>query len=213
MSSNSTPPDGRMSDHTDNAPPDGLQTDRTLLNQFRIGSDAAAEALFVRYAERLETLAGRQLAKDLRARVDPDDVVQSVFRTFFRRVSRGDYVVPEGEELWGLLLVIGLNKIRAHAAHHRAVKRNVGNTVSSDAALGQLAVSDESGAVMLRIIIGELVDAMPASHAQIVNLRIEGYEISEIADQTERSKRTVERVLQQFRDRLRDAVETNHERT
>jgi hypothetical protein len=34
--------------------------------------------------------------------VDAVDLVQSIFRTFFRRVRRGCYDVPDGEELWKL---------------------------------------------------------------------------------------------------------------
>ncbi len=52
------------------------------------------------------------MAPDLAGRVDADDIVQSVFRTFFRRVAKGDYEVPDGEELWKLFLVIALNKVR-----------------------------------------------------------------------------------------------------
>jgi DNA-directed RNA polymerase specialized sigma24 family protein len=37
---------------------------------------------------------------------------------------------------------------------------------------------------------------------QIITQRIEGYEVSEIAANVNRSKRTVERVLQDFRTRL-----------
>jgi DNA-directed RNA polymerase specialized sigma24 family protein len=36
----------------------------------------------------------------------------------------------------------------------------------------------------------------------MVLLRIEGYEVAEIADRTARSRRSVERVLQEFRRRL-----------
>ena len=37
-----------------------------------------------------------------------------------------------GEELWKLLLVIAMNRIRAAEAHHRAIKRDVGVTTGGD---------------------------------------------------------------------------------
>ena len=40
-------------------------------------------------------------------------------------IEEGDYDVPPGEELWGLLLVIALNKIRTEETFHRAGKRDV----------------------------------------------------------------------------------------
>ena len=43
---------------------------------------------------------------------------------------------------------------------------------------------------------------LPAPHRQMVTLRIEGYEVAEIAQQTKRSKRSVERILQEARKRL-----------
>ena len=75
-------------------------------------------------------LAAAQASPDLKQRVDPDDIVQSVFRTFFRRAAAGQYDVPAGDELWKLFLVIGLNKVRAVAAYHKAAKRDVRQTAA-----------------------------------------------------------------------------------
>lgn len=41
----------------------------------------------------------------------------------------------------------------------------------------------------------------------MIELRIEGNGIAEIATQTDRSKRTVERTLQLFREKLRNLIE------
>src|SRR5437867_3654775 len=105
--------------------PNQAPSDRSLLGRIRRGQGDAATLLYLRYADRLRALAIAQCSSDLARRVEPDDIVQSVFRTFFRRVSRGNYNVPAGEELWKLFLVIGLNKIRAAGAFHRAAKRDV----------------------------------------------------------------------------------------
>ena len=43
---------------------------------------------------------------------------------------------------------------------------------------------------------------LPESNREMIRLRIEGYEIAEIAVRTGRSRRTVERVLQDFRNRI-----------
>src|SRR2546428_2278489 len=86
-------------------------SDRSLLGRIRRGQKDAATVLYMRYAERLRALAVAQCSPGLAKRVEPDDIVQSVFRTFFRRVTQGQYDVPAGEELWKLLLVMALNKI------------------------------------------------------------------------------------------------------
>jgi hypothetical protein len=52
------------------------------------GDSAAVEQLFERYAQRLARLADRNLSRKIAGRLDGEDVVQSVFRTFFRRSAR-----------------------------------------------------------------------------------------------------------------------------
>jgi RNA polymerase sigma-70 factor (ECF subfamily) len=185
--------------------PGEASSDRSLLRRFRGGQPDAATQLYLRYAERLRALAAGQFAPDLAPRVDPEDIVQSVFRTFFRRAALGQYDVPEGEELWKLFLVIALHKIRSTAASHRAAKRDVRATVTGlpDMPAGrQLAAPDETALTALRLVIDEMLDGLPSSMRAIVELRVEGHEVEEIAARTERSRRSVERALQEFRNRL-----------
>jgi RNA polymerase sigma-70 factor (ECF subfamily) len=180
-------------------------SDRSLLRRIESGEQDAATALYLRYAKRLSLLARAQAGSELAARLDPEDVVQSVFRTFFRRAADGHYDIPDGEELWKLFLVIALNKIRALGQHHRAAKRNVGRTEELDqlqAFVPDDASKDESAFRVLRLTINELLDELPEVEATIVMLRIDGNNVQQIAETTKRSKRTVERVLQGFRQRL-----------
>lgn len=184
-------------------------TDQSLLNRYRRGDGDAATQLYLRYAERLRNMAIANTSNELRQRVDQDDVVQSVFRTFFRRVSKGQYDAPEGDVLWKLLLVIGLNKIRAMATYHRAGKRDIGKTVASDVQFELLdkGQSSDMGLTVLQMTIEELLSQMPDQYREIVDRRIAGYEVAEIAQMTNRSKRTVERILQAFRERLHSLVD------
>src|SRR5437016_4908755 len=100
-------------------------SDASLLRRLRLGSEDAATQLYLRYAHRLRALARAQSSPELARRVDADEIVQSIFGSFFRVASTGHYDVPEGEEIWKLLLVIALHKIRAKGAFHRAAKRDV----------------------------------------------------------------------------------------
>ncbi len=185
--------------------------DETLLRLFCAGSEDAAARLFERYGGRLYDVAERQLGNDLLQRVDADDIVQSVFRTFFRRAINGEYQVPKGEELWRLLLVIGLNKVRSQGVRHRAQRRDVSRTANcSDSTK---PAQDQTGFVVLKMAIDDLVSSFPEAHRHIVNLRIEGFEIGEIANKTKRSHRTVERVLQQFRNHLQEVIHPEHDDT
>ena len=49
---------------------------------------------------------------------------------FSRGARRRNYTVPPSGELWGLLMVLAVNKIRNLVSHHRAGKRAVQNTIS-----------------------------------------------------------------------------------
>ncbi len=188
----------------------GARSDQTLLRRFQAGEDDAATALYLRYANRLQQLAAAQSGRGLAARLDPQDVVQSVFRTFFRRAAMGHYDVPDGEELWKLLLVIALNKIRSLGEFHRAARRNVSRTTSLDADHAPIpspASGNEASYHVLRLTVNDLVSELTPVQQEIVLLRIDGFDIQSIADRTKRSKRTVERTLQHFRHRMQSVLD------
>src|SRR5207249_2251792 len=58
-------------------------SDLTLIRRYRIGDESAATSLYLRYAKRLRSLAKEYCTGPIARRIDADDVVQSVFRTFF----------------------------------------------------------------------------------------------------------------------------------
>jgi RNA polymerase sigma-70 factor, ECF subfamily len=180
--------------------------DASLLRRFRGGDEDAATQLYLRYAGRLRTLAAAKAGTALAARFDPEDIVQSVFRTFFRRAAAGEYEVPEGDELWKLFLVIGLNKVRTVAAHHKAAKRDVRHTAGGDAVEASPPSSEEDDLRVLQMTIDEMLAPLPAIHREIITLRIAGHEVVEIAKRTGRAKRSVERILQEFRTSLRGVL-------
>src|SRR6516162_3964576 len=160
------------------SPSPGDVSDRSLLRRFQQGQTDASTELYLRYARRLMALAAAQTSPELAQRVDPEDIVQSVFRTFFRRATLGQYTVPEGEELWKLLLVIALNKIRATGAFHRAAKRDVKRTARGEGfelALESEPGRDETALSLLRMVVEDLLEDLPAAHRRMIELRIEGY--------------------------------------
>ena len=180
-------------------------SDRSLLRRVQRGQADASTALYLRYAARLHALATSQTSDALARKVDPEEIVQSVFRTFFRRAAQGHYVVPDGEEIWKLLLVMALNKVRAAGAFHRAAKRDMRLTSggqSFERALESESTPDDSALTVLRMVVADLLEGLPEPHRRMIELRIEGHEVVEIAQEIQRSKRSVERVLQEFRNRL-----------
>jgi RNA polymerase sigma-70 factor (ECF subfamily) len=137
-----------------------------------------------------------------------------VFRSFFRRARDGYYQVPDSGELWQLLLVLSLNKIRRLAIHHRAQKRDVRATMLEEMEI--LPTQSENGHSeddvafgVLKMVVEETISELTAIKQAIVRDRIEGFEVAEIAERVGRSKRTVERTLQQFRQRLARIVDND----
>ncbi len=182
-------------------------SDLILLNRFRSGDDDAALQLYYRYADRLFRLASQNTPAELAPRFDPEDIVQSVFRTFFRRAALGQYEAPEGDELWKLLLVMALNKVRSQGAFHRASKRDIRKTQSLPEGANQF--DDHNNEIAKNILcmsVEEMIQKQPESHRGIIRLRIDGLEVQTIAERENRSKRTVERVLQSFRTQLMDSA-------
>jgi RNA polymerase sigma factor (sigma-70 family) len=179
-------------------------SDGSLLRRCRLGDDDAAAALYERYADRLLGLVRAQCAPDLARRFDAEDIVQSVFRAFFQRARQGVYQVPPGEELWGLLLVLALHKVRSRAAFHRSPKRDVRLTQGGEGLEREADPNRNDAVTLLKLVVEETLAGLPAPCETIVKLRMEGHEVAAIAQRTGRSKRTVERVLQEFRKRLTD---------
>jgi RNA polymerase sigma-70 factor (ECF subfamily) len=178
-------------------------SDRELLERFRRGEQFAATVLYMRYAPRLLALAEARCSRGLAHRLDCEDIVQSVFGRFFRRAKSGSYQVPVGAELWKLLLVIAMNKIRAAEAYHRAGKRDVGATAGGLAeSLGADSHGDDGNGAYLTLVVSEALERLPAPLREIVELRLQGYEVREIAELTGRSLRTVERLLKEARTQL-----------
>lgn len=190
-------------------------TDQTLIRRFREGSQDAASEIYLRYAKRLQATAKKQTSTDLAVRKGADDIVQSVFRTFFRRVAVGQYEVVDGEDLWKLFLVIALNKIRTAAEYHRAQKRDVRRSKSVDSdlyrALSGRQNDEQVAMLVLQMTIEDILEKIPESNRELVRYRIEGFSVAEVAEKSGRALRSVERVLQNFRSRLWEEIEVGDE--
>ena len=93
--------------------------------------------------------------------------------------------------------------------HHRAAKRDVRRTSSGEAndfAINNAAGKDDAALAVLRMVVEEVLEDVPEYHRRIVEMRIEGYEVTEISREVGRSKRSVERVLQDFRLRMGELI-------
>ncbi|MBY0232083.1 MAG: sigma-70 family RNA polymerase sigma factor [Gemmataceae bacterium] len=181
-------------------------TDAALLRAWRAGSEEAARLLHDRYAERLRRLARVNSSAALAGRVEADDIVQSVFRRFFQAAARGAYDLPTSDDLWSLLMVIALNRVRLAEDFHRAARRSVRRTVPTGLDEERLAAPPDADG-LVRLVLDEALDRLPANYRRAIELRMQGHEIADIARITNRSQRTTERALQDARSMLRGLLD------
>jgi RNA polymerase sigma factor (sigma-70 family) len=177
-----------------------------LLVRLQGGDPQAAEAIFERYSQRLTCLAEEQLSRKLAARLDGADVVQSVFRTFFRRSAAGQFRIDTSAELWQLLVQITLQKARAYGRQHTAALRDVAAEVpgGGSAFLGAAVAHEPSPAEAAALVdqIETLLRGLPPMYRELLRLRLEGNSVSDTAVQLGVSRRTVHRGLCLLQDRL-----------
>jgi RNA polymerase sigma-70 factor (ECF subfamily) len=172
-----------------------------LVNRWRAGDEAAAAELFDRYAARLVALAGRGLTARVATRVAPEDVVQSVYFSFFAGAKDGRFILRESGDLWRLLAAITLNKTRRQVVWHSATKRAVGAETDNVAdALARDPSPAEAAA--LTDTVEALLRATDPAHRPVLELRLQGYGVPEIVAATGRSRASVRRVLERVKETL-----------
>jgi len=166
-----------------------------------------ARAVFERFTRRLIGLARAQLDARLRQRIDPEDVVQSAFKSFFVRYGEGELAAEGWDGLWGLLTVITLRKCAKRVRYHRAERRNVAREAAS--AEGDEPWRDAAGreptpeqAVALAEAVEQLMGGLDADERPVIELSLQGYSTHEISEQLGRAERSVRRLRERVRKRL-----------
>lgn len=173
-----------------------------------------ADAVFNRYAERLIAVARERLGAQLRSKVSPEDVVQSAFKSFFRRQGEFQFSSDGSDGLWGLLVVITVRKCTKWVDVFGALKRSTGrevplNAESPDGSPWREAASREPGpedAALLSELVERLLARFRPREQQMISLRMQGYELAEIAEQVQSSRRTVARVIRDAKDVIQQLV-------
>jgi len=185
------------------------ETSINLIARWRGGDEQAAAVLFSRYAEQLTALAANRLSSRLVQRIDPEEVVQSAFRSFFLAARNGSCQLQRGGDLWRLLVSITLHKLHDQVKLNTAGKRSVHSEQRSisDHPDGQLACLPAEGPSPLEVValtdeLERILRGLSPLQRQIFELRLQGYHLDEIAEAIRRSVRTVSRVLEAIKEDL-----------
>ena len=181
------------------------QPDRFLVQLWQTGDQEAARQIFNRYVDSLLKLARSYLSLRLARRVDPEDIVQSAFRTFFDRARAGQFHVEEADDLCKLLTRITLHKTLRQVAFHQAAKRTpareVGPGAEDQDRLQELLAREPTPETVSLFLdeLKHLINHLRPQEQEIIQMRLEGYDNVEIAEKLGISDRTIRRLLERLR--------------
>lgn len=186
--------------------PDPVAHDLDLISEFKAGSESAARELFDKYCERLMKLAQRRIGQRMTARVDPEDVIQSAFRTFFVHVRNDDFTFQNEDDLFKLLVRLTVNKTLRQIAYHRAAKRNpeLEAAQASDAQdmMQQLCGHEPTPDVEVALLdeFERFMGLLPPMDREVLGLKLQGYTTVEIAEKLGSYDRKIRRILERIED-------------
>ncbi len=181
-----------------------------FLTRLRAGDSAAPRELFQRFTLPLIALARCRFSPPVGHKVDPEDVVQSTYKSFFRRYGNGNLEIGNWNSLWGLLTRITLRKCAERVAYHRAECRDAAREVSGmqagdDGVRALEAFSREPTpleAALLSEAVERLLAGLDENERPIIELSLLGCTTQEISQRLGHPERTVRRVRERVRHRL-----------
>jgi RNA polymerase sigma-70 factor, ECF subfamily len=181
-----------------------------LLGRLRTGDQAAAALVVARYTHRLVALVRAKLDGRIRQKEDAEDVLQSVFKSFFHRCGLGQFQLDSSQDLWALLVSLTLHKCGHRVDYFRAAKRNVQRETraasADDSSCAEFETLAREPTPMEAAILAETVDrllqGLESHHQEIVRLSLEGEPTAAIAVRCGVTQKTVQRVLKGVRERL-----------
>jgi DNA-directed RNA polymerase specialized sigma24 family protein len=182
----------------------------------------AARQIWRRFAEGLRDVVRQRLDPKILRRAGEDDVVQSVFASFFTAPPGPGGPPRSRADLWRLLVHFTLCKVANTAERHRAQRRDV----RRERPLGDVDAAAEGVAptenehehedprwmspddeAVAREEFDRLRAILPEDLWPVFDLRVEGYTNAEIAAQIHRVERTVELKLRAIRGLLEPHLE------
>jgi RNA polymerase sigma-70 factor, ECF subfamily len=172
------------------------------------GDPAAGEEIFRRYAQQLVRVVSPRVVGSLRQKVDPEDIVQSAFRSFFRAGPAEAFETQGWNDLWAVLVTITLRKCRYQVRHFLTAKRNLKKEVaggSPDSSADWQFVASEptpAEAAELTDLVKNFLDSLDERNRTIAEMAMAGATPADIARQLGLTERTIYRQLERIRERL-----------
>ncbi|MCI0460838.1 MAG: ECF-type sigma factor [Gemmataceae bacterium] len=191
------------------------------IDGLRAGDQEAARQLWERYFHRLVRLVRGRLPDHVRRAFDEEDIALSAFKSFCFGVAQDRFPeLHDRDNLWAVLMAIGVNKALTYLERNNRLKRGGGKVRGESGVATPLS---ESGGVGLDALAG--AEPTPAFAAQVAEecqrlldtladdalraiavLKMQGHTIDEIAARTGCTERAVQRKLGIIRRTWREAA-------
>ena len=185
------------------------------------GDSIAAHQLWGHYFERLVRAVRQKLQGQNRAVSDEEDIVASVFESFYQAAEIGRFPdLSDRDELWRLLLKMSARKIIDKRRHDQRQRRGAGARVYSlNDGQEQQAVFEVVGDEPTPEMVAMMAESVEQLFSQlsvgqlreIAVAKLEGQSNAEIAGQLQCSERTIERRLHLIREKCKQELLGEHE--
>jgi RNA polymerase sigma factor (sigma-70 family) len=191
------------------------------IEQVKQGDSAAANDLWHHYFDRLVRIVRQRIYGRNRAVSDEEDVVVSVFESFYRAAEKGRFPdLSDRDDLWKLLLRMASRKVIDN--RRRSQRQRRGGEVETFSLNQSQGESEEEQPFMLEVIGDEPTPEMALSLQETVEklfshlgvgqlqelavAKLEGYTNAELAKRFQCSERTIERRLHLIREKCRQEL-------
>lgn len=170
---------------------------------FVAGEPDATVAVFDRFRTRLVALARQRIIDPrLRAKFDPEDIVQSAFLTFWRHCKEGEFELEDWESLWNLLAKITERRCHKYWKHYgKTSKRDLKRESASTADVGSPS-ADPLRAAIVTDMLDRLLQQLDESSQLTLVLKLQGCTEAEICEALKCSIRSVRRRAAHIREVL-----------
>lgn len=180
----------------------GRDQENEFLDRISHGDPSAAVELDHRYRQRLCRLVQRALDSSIRQREDPEDVVQTVLRTYFRRAARGEFQIADSSDLWALLALITRRKILKRAKYHGAAKRETRVEMVLAVDVEGSRDPEPADAAIAAELVEKTLQGLEPRAGEVFQLRLAGCTEQEIATKLSCTRAAVRLQLKRIRERL-----------
>jgi len=187
----------------------------------KAGDSAAATRVWQHYFDRLMRLVRARLHGQNRAVSDEEDIVLSVFNSFYNAAENGRFPdLSDRDDLWRLLLRMAARKVVdkrrhdlrqrrggkvvLHSLDHADDDREIIEAIGVDPSPEMVLMMQESVAqLFFHLGVGQLSD--------LAGAKLEGYSNAELAQRFGCSERTIERRLHLIREKCQQELVDSNE--